>query len=204
MLAVISDVHSNIVALRAVLDDIESKSVSKIFCCGDSVYDPQIADVFDRNNIQSVRGNCDEGSSLPFVILTDGTGIVHGSIREPESFHPLDSYSALARDFEHMKDINILFAGHTHIAGAFMYKAENLYKINDKSFELNDNNRYIINAGSAGQPRDRDPRASYVLYDNVKNKIFMQRVEYDIEAAQKHLRSIGIKGIDVDRIVNGW
>ena len=36
-IAIISDVHANITALNAVLDDIHSRGISRIFCLGDSV-----------------------------------------------------------------------------------------------------------------------------------------------------------------------
>lgn len=63
MMAIISDIHSNIVALRAVLEDIEKKGVKEIFCLGDLVgYGPDPAGCIDliiEKNVISIMGNHD-------------------------------------------------------------------------------------------------------------------------------------------------
>lgn len=51
--------------------------------------------------------------------------------------------------------------------------------------------RAIINPGSVGQPRDRDPRAAYILYDSERGFNF-RRVEYDIEETQRRMRTLGL------------
>ena len=62
-IAVITDIHSNPVALTAVLDDICSKSIERIYCCGDIVgYYPfpnEVIDLVRRNSITSVAGSHD-------------------------------------------------------------------------------------------------------------------------------------------------
>ena len=49
-----------------------------------------------------------------------------------------------------------------------------------------------MNVGSVGQPRDGDPRATYVIYDPKERKIRYRRLEYDIEAAQERIRRAGL------------
>lgn len=51
---------------------------------------------------------------------------------------------------------------------------------------------YLINPGSVGQPRDRDPRAAYCLYDSAENLVRYYRVPYDIGAAQRRIRERGL------------
>ena len=67
-IAIISDVHANITALNAVLDDIHSRGISRIFCLGDSVTkccNPDLVIDKLRENCEVVlRGNCDESISL--------------------------------------------------------------------------------------------------------------------------------------------
>jgi diadenosine tetraphosphatase ApaH/serine/threonine PP2A family protein phosphatase len=48
-------------------------------------------------------------------------------------------------------------------------------------------NRMIVNPGSIGQPRDGDPRASYVIYDGDSGVARLYRVEYDIGATQSEM-----------------
>ncbi|MDP3804535.1 MAG: metallophosphoesterase, partial [Candidatus Omnitrophota bacterium] len=49
----------------------------------------------------------------------------------------------------------------------------------------------IINAGSVGQPRDRDPRASYAIYDDKACTLEIRRVAYDIHAAEEKILKAG-------------
>jgi diadenosine tetraphosphatase ApaH/serine/threonine PP2A family protein phosphatase len=53
-------------------------------------------------------------------------------------------------------------------------------------FELGDD-RYIINSGSVGQPRDGDPRAAYAIFDSSENCVEFRRVEYDVSATQRRM-----------------
>ena len=51
----------------------------------------------------------------------------------------------------------------------------------EKPVRLDEGNRYAINVGSVGQPRDNDPRAGYALYDYQNRLLVHRRVEYDID-----------------------
>jgi hypothetical protein len=60
-LAIISDIHSNLEALTAVLNDISKKSVEKIISLGDNIgYGPEPEEVLIKlkyNNVKSILGN---------------------------------------------------------------------------------------------------------------------------------------------------
>lgn len=66
-IAIFSDVHANITALNAVLDDIHSRGISRIYCLGDSVTkccNPDLVIDTLRKNCEIVlKGNCDESIS---------------------------------------------------------------------------------------------------------------------------------------------
>ena len=64
------------------------------------------------------------------------------------------------------------------------------YEPTDFKIELGQ--RLFINVGSVGQPRDGDPRASYVIYDTATRTIRFRRIEYDVAAAQARIRSAGL------------
>jgi len=53
-------------------------------------------------------------------------------------------------------------------------------------------NRYFINVGSVGQPRDGDPRAAYCIYDSDELTVELFRLDYDIEATQAKIREAGL------------
>jgi diadenosine tetraphosphatase ApaH/serine/threonine PP2A family protein phosphatase len=71
--------------------------------------------------------------------------------------------------------------------------------------------RFILNPGSVGQPRDRDPRASYAILDTglgasvgggagdgSQDTFTFHRVEYDIARTQKKLSDLRQAGADLD------
>ena len=117
---------------------------------------------------------------------------VHASPRDPiveyilpydPEYHP----EKCADIFERVE--RACFVGHTHIPGVmtpepkFTYPQDVGYR-----YELGDANA-VVNLGSVGQPRDRDPRASYVLFDG--ECVEWRRVEYDIEAVVEKVKKIG-------------
>ena len=63
-IAVISDIHGNLPALEAVLEDIKSQGCEKIFCCGDiamaGAEPDKTIDVIKNLNCKIVQGNTDE------------------------------------------------------------------------------------------------------------------------------------------------
>ncbi len=117
---------------------------------------------------------------------------VHGSPRRPinEYIFPDDVVAApgkILQIFDRMDDR--CFVGHTHICGVFtsepdFYPPADL----DGVYPFADDEKCIINPGSIGQPRDRDPRLSYaVLHDN---RVEFVRLEYDIQAVINKIRAI--------------
>jgi diadenosine tetraphosphatase ApaH/serine/threonine PP2A family protein phosphatase len=54
-----------------------------------------------------------------------------------------------------------------------------------------------------GQPRDRDPRACYVIYDLERRFVFFRRVGYDMETAQKTILDSGLPSMSADRLADG-
>jgi diadenosine tetraphosphatase ApaH/serine/threonine PP2A family protein phosphatase len=104
--------------------------------------------------------------ALPVRVRTNEYVAVHASPRRPinEYIFPDDIYTnptkfvSIFERFEHL-----CFVGHTHVPGVFLegpdfYSPDEL----DYRFELTDE-KAIINVGSVGQPRDRDPRSSFVI-----------------------------------------
>jgi diadenosine tetraphosphatase ApaH/serine/threonine PP2A family protein phosphatase len=71
-----------------------------------------------------------------------------------------------------------------------------------EGYELTE--RAILNPGSVGQPRDRNPRAAYALF-YPETKIWEpRRVEYDIQAVQKRILEAGLPPRHAERLAGGW
>ncbi len=82
------------------------------------------------------------------------------------------------------------FFGHSHIK-----KIWGIAEVSEKipnEYYLRENDYYLINPGSVGQPRDGDPRASYIIFDSDLNKITYNALEYDIITTQQKIISAGL------------
>ncbi|MGL6196899.1 MAG: metallophosphoesterase family protein [Thermoguttaceae bacterium] len=127
---------------------------------------------------------------LPRQVREGDYLFVHGSPR-----NPLNEY-VFQDDIFDEKKMERLFAvvpkycfqGHTHVPGVFTESREFFapYEIN-YSFTLGPQ-KVMINVGSVGQPRDRDPRACYVIQDG--NNITFRRVDYDFEKTADKITAI--------------
>jgi diadenosine tetraphosphatase ApaH/serine/threonine PP2A family protein phosphatase len=63
--------------------------------------------------------------------------------------------------------------------------------------------KYLINIGSVGQPRNKDPRASFAIYDTEANTVTRLRIEYDVATAQKKIREAGLPDRLATRLERG-
>jgi diadenosine tetraphosphatase ApaH/serine/threonine PP2A family protein phosphatase len=89
----------------------------------------------------------------------DNLHLVHASPFEPNQWHYILSPEEAAWAFEHLKG-NICFHGHSHIPLVFSEAPDSTPRQKTgHSFLPSRENRYLINIGSVGQPRDNDPRA---------------------------------------------
>ena len=125
----------------------------------------------------------------------DGTAMfAHGSPRDPvrEYMLPRDirDETKMNAVFSHMTS-GVCFVGHSHVPAVY-YEDMRLYRPQQTEgpYDLGDLTkvRAIVNAGSVGQPRDGDPRASYVIFDG-RNVTFV-RLEYDVERAMADIRAV--------------
>lgn len=130
--------------------------------------------------------------SLPSMVETDGVTLAHGSPVDPIWTYILSVIDA--RDaFASFAGL-LCFVGHTHIATCYVQDADTVARLpvqNGIPFSFEDA-RYIVNPGSVGQPRDRDPRAAYLWYDPDAAAVTWERVPYDIACAQEKIRAAGL------------
>ena len=225
-LGVVSDVHSNFVALEAVLADMPA--VDRLVCAGDVVgYNPWPAECVDElreRSVPTVMGNHDRmvatgrnfrGNGMAQAgvehataelndvqrawvenlprerTLADGrVKVVHDhpevtdKYTYPEEFGP----HLLGRGEDGPRDEqeDVLILGHTHVQH---------HEIYDEGI--------VLNPGSVGQPRDRDPRAAYAVVDLDELTVTEHRVEYDVDAVQQAVREAGLPPGTADRLTEG-
>ena len=150
--------------------------------------------------------NMDFLRSLPHT--TDVRGDVtmaHGSPRDPVWEYILNTLSARL-NFEHFTT-PYCFVGHSHIQSQFQLDIKNdrvSMALAKAGQTMSLKPRVILNPGSVGQPRDRDPRAAYAIYDSTRQTWEPRRANYDIAAVQERVRQAGLPEKHAVRLAEGW
>ncbi|TVQ64060.1 MAG: metallophosphoesterase [Phycisphaerales bacterium] len=246
--AIVSDIHANLEALTAVLDDLAGVDVDARLCLGDVIgYGPDPAacvdiatDVFDailmgnhedaalrdsalrrfneraRAAIHFTRGaltsdHLNEIASWPFAMALDDLQIAHGSFG-PDPYEYVYSQAGAARCFDGF-DAPFGAIGHTHTPGVFVASPApsharvsvrsaavltqpstvRIHRAADEptlTFDRDD--RVLLNPGAVGQPRDRNPDASYALLDTGARTLEIRRVPYDVERTARKIIDAGL------------
>jgi diadenosine tetraphosphatase ApaH/serine/threonine PP2A family protein phosphatase len=142
---------------------------------------------------------------LPALTTVCGYTLAHGSPRAPVWEYVTSA--PIATDNFGFFDTDACFVGHTHIA---MYAMLHEDDSEAEVFSLRSGEtldllkaRYIINPGSVGQPRDRDPRAAYALLDTDRGTFTAYRVEYDIAKTQRQMALANLPDILITRLSLG-
>ncbi|BCB97442.1 metallophosphatase family protein [Dissulfurispira thermophila] len=237
--AVISDVHGNLEALKAVLKDIKKKKIADIVFLGDAVgYGPDPDECINilnaecqillaGNHDHAVLGLIDIDFFNPYAkaailwtkekiskehleimrtfpiykeIENKKIFLVHSTPKEPESWHYLLTLWDAEVNF-HYFDNKICLLGHSHqpfIIERILSGEMRTYK---SKVGIGETERYIINVGSVGQPRDGDPRACYAIIDDISVELF--RVEYNIKKTQDKMRIYGLPFPLIERLTRG-
>jgi len=248
----VSDIHSNIEALTAVIEEADLSRFQGIWCAGDVTgygpnpdecvrffsglpnlkivmgnHDSVISKVsapigFNPNAINAALKNIESispGSQSWLAGLEQSIRIdpelilVHGSPIDPDEYLlslelAIPSLSAMAKS-----GIKIGLFGHTHMPAVYVYdKTSDEYFEEsvkpDIDIELNISNDfvYLVNPGSVGQPRDGDPRASFMELEILDTKIIARnrRVFYKIATCQDKMRTKKYPEVLINRLNFGY
>jgi predicted phosphodiesterase len=143
--------------------------------------------------------------SLPERVDKENVTLVHGSPRHPVWEYLLDTQNA-TRSFEHF-ETPYCFVGHTHLPSVY-YLGENQRSarllIPEPNTRMGLSPRAILNPGSVGQPRDRDPRASYALFLTDEQVWEYHRIAYDVASVQARMKDAGLPERHIQRLTSGW
>jgi putative phosphoesterase len=194
MIGIISDIHGNYEALKVVLDELDKKSVSEIYCLGDVVgYYSQVnecCDLLRERNIPCLMGNHDwymsTGSFCPRSQSVNDCLAYQRKVISKENINWVKQFKL---QFE-MDDIKMVHGGWTDPIDEYLYEPNSEYfnKIDGSLFIsghthiqqlISFGSKTYCNPGSVGMPRDNDPRSAYCTLTGYE--ISLHRVEYDIE-----------------------
>ena len=150
------------------------------------------------------------------VPLVDSVGdltLCHGSPRDP-IWEYMFSATELAGNLAHFTTAGCAF-GHTHVPCFFGFRGnavEGCYAQHDAMLTTTGFDRWYVNPGSVGQPRDGDSRASYAVMRSptsasqsgiAEYRFQFHRVSYDIEAAQQGILDAGLPPVLAFRLSEG-
>lgn len=238
---VISDIHANLSALDAVLND--AGEFDAVWCLGDVVgYGPDPNECIERiRNLPQLiclLGNHDAAMvdkvdidsfnleariavewtksvltppswefirALRPIVTVNGQTLAHGSPRYPVWEYLLDTQN-VAENFGFF-ETPYCFVGHTHLPVVYSLDNEHQmpgYLIPEDRQVVQLEQRAIVNPGSVGQPRDRNPLASYALFDTDAHTLEFRRVAYPIEAVQTRMQEVRLPQRHIDRLSVGW
>jgi predicted phosphodiesterase len=128
--------------------------------------------------------------------------LFHASPRDAVWEYVLDTYTAEAA-FE-ATEAPLVLVGHSHIPIAARLDDELTasHAPEGTDFDLS-SGRVLLNPGSVGQPRDGDPRASYVILDLGSGTASFRRVEYAVGRTQAEMRKLGLPDVLAERLGHG-
>ena len=131
--------------------------------------------------------------------------LAHGSPRDPVWEYILNTLSARL-NFEEF-DTPYCFVGHTHLQCIFQLDTVRdrvTQNITTPGIPIQLVPRAILNPGSVGQPRDRDSRSAYAIFDPEAETWEPRRVAYDIAEVQRRIRASGLPEKHASRLSDGW
>lgn len=126
--------------------------------------------------------------------------LVHATPHEPEQWRYLLTLAEAEANFKYVRT-NICFVGHSHKPFIIEMSLSGEMHVNKQKMLKKEGCRYIVNAGSVGQPRDGDPRACYAIVD--ENRIELVRVAYDIQSTQEKMSDAGLPRPLIERLSYG-
>jgi predicted phosphodiesterase len=141
-----------------------------------------------------------QGLSLTEAIEKDDIFLVHGTPKEPEMWHYLISEYTAALNLAYFEE-KICFVGHSHQPFIIESSYRDIISTHYNSRQLRNESRYIVNAGSVGQPRDGNPDASYIVFR--KDRLQIKRVPYDIVLTQNKMEKAGLPAYLIERLAAG-
>lgn len=229
--AIVSDIHANLEALEATLGVIGERGVDEIICLGDIVgYGPDpdaCVDLVRKHCHKILLGNHDEAvirpdvserfndyarwavewtadhlsaenksflAKLPRTHMENGVLYVHASPLHPEKWTYIFSRNDAMEQFAGFRE-TLCFVGHTHHPFIFCE--------NPDTSKFTAGQRFIVNVGSVGQPRDGNPQLCFGLFDTERWEFSHVRAPYDVQKTAGKIVASGLPALLGERLLYG-
>ncbi|SHK59399.1 MULTISPECIES: metallophosphoesterase [unclassified Fibrobacter] len=141
--------------------------------------------------------------SLPYIHEENDICFVHASPLSPADWVYVTDLEDALNAFDHFSE-RYCFVGHTHSPVIIASRPLAIPKILDEyEYVIANTERLLVNVGSVGQPRDRDPRACWCMLDTETKCVRLIRVDYDIRETQNRMKKQGMPSFLIDRLSVG-
>lgn len=203
MIAIISDIHGNYVALKQVLHTIDKMGVSEIYCLGDVVgYYSQVNECCDdlrMRDVKCVMGNHDwylvSGTSCPRSRSVNDCLAYQRQVITQVNKRWISSFPVV----RHVYGVTMVHGGWKNPIDEYLEPtAEYFMQVHGQIFVSGHNHiqksihfgdKLYCNPGSVGQPRDGDPRAAFATFDGKEFNLY--RVPYEIKRVGELMEQAG-------------
>lgn len=206
MIAILSDIHGNYPALKAVLDDVDKIGCERIISLGDVAgYYCMVNECISAlraRNVLSLMGNHDDylvsGTTCPRSRSATRCIEFQRQVISPDNRNWLAS-SISTLEFD---DVSMVHAGWKDPLDEYLHTISETYfeGLTARNYFSGHThvqvlatlgNKIYCNPGSVGQPRDGDPRAGYALFDC--GEVILRRVDYDIDVIADEMKLVGFE-----------
>lgn len=136
--------------------------------------------------------------NLPFIYQTDSMIFVHASPSNPSHWYYILSLNDAIMEMQSFTQ-DICFVGHSHVPVVY-----NRHQVLKGDLKIEPNEKYIVNVGSIGQPRDGDPRLCFVIYEPETGDLKYVRLNYDIDRTYQKILKSGLPTFLAERLLKGY
>ena len=145
-------------------------------------------------------------AGLPFEVRSGDVLFVHADASDPSAWHYVTDAETARASIEGCSAM-VTFCGHVHVPAVYCLSATGKMISHSPSqgvaLPLLAQRKWLAVLGSAGQPRDGNPAASFALYDTEARTLTYHRAPYDVESVAQRIRALGLPESLADRLLKG-
>lgn len=167
---------------------------------GLEVFNPIAAEAARLHRAWLTAEERDMLGALATVEQPNGVTLVHGSLVDPLWEYVWDTETARASLVSAETELSC--NGHTHVPAVFSLDGDRVTGTPGRGL-VRLTGRVLVNPGSVGQPRDRDPDAAWAVLDTEARTVEFMRTAYDVAETQRRIRARGLPGFLADRLASG-
>jgi predicted phosphodiesterase len=145
-------------------------------------------------------------AGLPFEVRAGDVLYVHADASDPAAWHYVTDAESARASLSGCSAM-VTFCGHVHVPAVYCLSATGKMvahrPVQDVANPLLAQRQWLAVMGSAGQPRDGNPAASFAVHDTQARTLTYRRAPYDVEGVAQRIRSLGLPDSLAERLLKG-